>query len=152
MDGKLSIFDIANWFLQQEQMSDKKLQKLCYYSYAWGVALLNRPLFDDTRFEAWAHGPVSPELYQECKRYGWSPIPQNKFSEAHAIKDKDISELLESIWLTYGDKDANELEALTHRESPWKIARNGILDGERSNNVLNDGIMHDFYLGIYNGD
>lgn len=146
-----SIFDIANWFLNQQSMSDKKLQKLCYYAFAWGTALLNYEIVDDSKFEAWAHGPVSPELYNECKEYGWGNIPQNKFSDAHSISDDNVINLLESVWITYGDKDADELEALTHRELPWRAARNGISDGERSNNVLSNTTMHNYYLEIYNG-
>lgn len=29
---KLNIFDVANWFLSKEEMTHKKLQKLCYYA------------------------------------------------------------------------------------------------------------------------
>ncbi|KRK40781.1 Panacea domain-containing protein [Loigolactobacillus bifermentans] len=152
MENNLSVFDVANWFLRQESMSDKKLQKLCYYAYAWGMALLNRPLISDSKFEAWAHGPVSPELYKECKEYGWTDIPQDKFTNAKSIEDKSIVDLLESVWATYGDRNADELEALTHRETPWRTARTGVMPGERSNKQLDDKIMHDFYLGIYNGD
>ena len=58
-----SIFDVSEWFLSKESMTPKKLQKLSYYFEAWCHALFNRSLINDTRFEAWIHGPVSPELY-----------------------------------------------------------------------------------------
>ncbi len=35
-----NIFDVADWFLSKEAMPHKKLQKLCYYYKAWGLALL----------------------------------------------------------------------------------------------------------------
>ncbi|GAB6199750.1 Panacea domain-containing protein [Lactiplantibacillus plantarum] len=152
MADTISIFDAANWFLKKESMSDKKLQKLCYYMYAWGQALLRKQVFQDTIFQAWAHGPVSPELYHECKEYGWTNIPKDKFSNASSITNEDIKHLLESVWVTYGDKDANELEALTHREAPWILARAGAQSGERSNNPLSDSVVREFYQGIYNGD
>ena len=34
-----TIFDVADWFLSKEAMTPKKLQKLCYYYKAWGLAL-----------------------------------------------------------------------------------------------------------------
>ena len=37
--GRYSVFDIANWFLLKEEMTQKKLQKLCYYAQAWCYAL-----------------------------------------------------------------------------------------------------------------
>ncbi len=31
---RYSVYDIANWFLLKQEMTHKKLQKLCYYSQA----------------------------------------------------------------------------------------------------------------------
>ena len=33
--AKYSIYDVANWFLIKGNMTQKKLQKLCYYEQAW---------------------------------------------------------------------------------------------------------------------
>ena len=38
---------IANWFLQKEAMSPKKLQKLVYYAYAWNLIVNHLKLFDE---------------------------------------------------------------------------------------------------------
>jgi hypothetical protein len=40
-----------------------KLQKLVYYSQVWSLVWNERPLFNE-RIEAWANGPVVPDLYQ----------------------------------------------------------------------------------------
>ena len=34
------ITDVANWFLLKEDMSHKKIQKLCYYAEAWSETCL----------------------------------------------------------------------------------------------------------------
>ncbi|MGN0639342.1 MAG: Panacea domain-containing protein [Oscillospiraceae bacterium] len=70
-----AITDVANWFLSKESMTHKKLQKLCYYAQAWGLALFNLRI-TDSRFEAWVHGPVSPGLFQLYKEFYWHPIPR----------------------------------------------------------------------------
>ena len=62
------IFDIANWFLKKESMDQKKVQKLCYYAQAWSLALFNKPIID-CKFEAWAHGPVCSELWNELHEH-----------------------------------------------------------------------------------
>ena len=59
--GKYSVFDVANWFLMKGDMTHKKLQKLCYYAQAWAYALKGYRL-EDTDYQAWVHGPVSPAL------------------------------------------------------------------------------------------
>lgn len=150
MNPKYSIFEIANWFLTKDSMTPKKLQKLSYYAEAWSNALFNDSLINDTKFEAWAHGPVSPELYSKYKGYGWSEIP--KSNDGSTNLDLEKIDLLESVWITYGDKSANELEALTHQELPWREARNGIAEGERCNSVISTEVMHSYYKSIYNGD
>lgn len=145
----LSFDKVADWFLAKEPMSPKKLQKLVFYFQAWGNALLHYPIINDTKFEAWPHGPVSHELYVEYKDYGWTDIEQK--SEP-AIQDEKILDLLESVWLTYGDKSANELEALTHQEEPWRQARGNLGPWEHSNKVITDDSMKKFYASIYSGD
>lgn len=145
----LSYNTVADWFLAKSKMSPKKLQKLVYYFQAWGNALLHYPVIDDTQFEAWPHGPVSPELYQEYKMYGWTEIEQH---DPVSVESEDLVELLESVWITYGDKSANELEALTHSESPWRNARGALGQWDHSNEPITDDDMRSFYASIYSGD
>ena len=71
--GKYSVFDIANWFLSKGEMTHKKLQKLCYYAQAWCYALKDYRL-ENTDFQAWVHGPVSPALWERFKSFGYDPI------------------------------------------------------------------------------
>ncbi|RXT17738.1 hypothetical protein BVJ53_07320 [Lacticaseibacillus chiayiensis] len=149
MEQHMSYKDVAAWFLSKSAMSPKKLQKLVYYFQAWGNALLHYPVIDDTYFEAWPHGPVSMDLYQDYKKYGWTDIEKGKPIE---INSENLDNLLESVWVTYGDKSANELEALTHKEMPWKKARAELGPGEHSNKRIADEDMKEFYQSIYSGD
>ena len=64
----------------------------------------------------------------------------------------DIEELLNSVWETYGDKDGNELEALSHSEKPWKEARVNLDEDERGNAIISPKTMKAFYRSIYSGD
>lgn len=147
-----SIFEIADWFLAKESMTPKKLQKLAYYAESWSRALLDRSIVQDTEFEAWAHGPVSPELYDKYRDYGWNDIPKNnKFVDISDEKDLD---LLESVWLTYGEMSANALEAQTHVETPWENARfRGQADeGDFCKEKISKEDMANFYKSIYAGD
>jgi uncharacterized phage-associated protein len=56
--------DVAKYILEQkDEMDTWKLQKLVYYSQAWHLVWDSEPLFEE-RIEAWANGPVVPELYK----------------------------------------------------------------------------------------
>ena len=149
MSKEKSIQDLAKWFLAKEPMTHKKLQKLCYYAVAWGWALMDKPIAKDGDFEAWVHGPVSEILYQTYKKYGWNNI---KKEEKAPEFPSDIEELLNSVWETYGDKDGNELEALSHSEKPWKEARVNLDEDERGNAIISPKTMKAFYRSIYSGD
>lgn len=149
MSKEKSVQDLAKWFLAKEPMTHKKLQKLCYYAVAWGWALMDKPIVKDGDFEAWVHGPVSEVLYQTYKKYGWNNI---KKEEKAPEFPSDIEELLNSVWETYGNKDGNELEALSHSEKPWKEARVNLNEEERGNVKIDPNTMKAFYRSIYSGD
>lgn len=148
-EGKYSIFEISNWFLSKEPMTQKKLQKLCYYAQAWCYALRGYRLMDSD-FQAWIHGPVSPVLWDRFKSFGYDSI-QIKGNLECKIASEDVH-LLEDVWDTYGESTGNALEALTHRELPWMEARRGYESDERCSVVISPTTMASYYKSIYAGD
>ena len=147
--GKYSIFDVANWFLSKSDMTHKKLQKLCYYAQAWAYALKGYRL-EDTDYQAWVHGPVSPALWERFKAFGYDTICMKSGNKAHF--DPEDIRLLEDVWETYGDSTGNALEALSHRELPWMEARRGYEPAERCTVVISPHTMASYYKSIYCGD
>ena len=142
-----SVFTIADWFLAKEPMTHKKLQKLCYYAQAWSYAICPEPI-SDAVFEAWVHGPVCSQLYNKYKEYGFGNIPQ---VDSAPQMTNDEESFLGDVWETYGDLSANALEALTHTEAPWQIARAGLQPDEQSRKVISPQDMADYYRSIYTG-
>ena len=147
MGNEKNIEDLAKWFLAKESMTHKKLQKLCYYAVAWGYALMNKPIVKNCDFEV--HGPVSEILYKKYKKYGWNNIEKERKAPKFP---SDIETLLNSVWETYGSKDGNELEALSHSEQPWKEARANLKEDERGNVKISPKSMRIYYQSIYAGD
>jgi uncharacterized phage-associated protein len=100
----LSPFDVANWFtcsLDREagdSITHLKLQKLLYYAQAWSLALNGIALFEDD-FEAWAHIPVLPKVYQEYKDYGLNDLPSSGFENKFKA---DVEEVLIEVNREYG--------------------------------------------------
>lgn len=145
-----TVFDIANYFLSKESMSHKKLQKLVYYAYSWILALLNESGNDlqfhlfNNRIEAWVHGPVIPDLYQEYKKYGWQDIPKKEVYNGPAFST-DVEDVLTQVWDVYGNLKANELEMLSHRETPWINARKGVAAYESTSNEILDSDIFNFF-------
>lgn len=146
--GKYSVFDIADWFLKKGNMTQKKLQKMCYYAQAWCYALNGYRLMNSD-FQAWIHGPVSPALYEKFRRFGYDTIKIK--GNVNIELDKQDEELLEDVWETYGDRTGNALAALTHREAPWIEARKGYSENERCTVVISPESMKRYYKSIYLG-
>lgn len=146
------IFDIANWFLKKESMDQKKVQKLCYYAQAWSLALFNKPIID-CKFEAWAHGPVCRELWNELHEHTYFDIPQDALeSKSSNITNVDDIEFMERVWETYKDFSGYQLEVLTHKERPWMIARGDTPEFQRCTTEISESEMRTYYSALYSGD
>ncbi|MBO6178491.1 MAG: DUF4065 domain-containing protein [Selenomonadaceae bacterium] len=138
--------NIAKWFLAQEPMTHKKLQKLCYYAQAWHCALYGKPLFED-EIQAWVHGPVVVSLYPLYAGYGWETIPQGK--PIKSIKGKKALKILDAVYETYKMLSGDQLERLTHSEEPWKKARGNSKPWENCNTVISLESMKRYYKEKY---
>lgn len=131
----------ANLVLSSGSYSHKKLQKLCYYVYAWYLAI-HREKIAKINFEAWVHGPVSPELYQKYKKYGWDNIPV--YRGTVPVNDS-IKKFVSSIISKYDKYNAEQLEEMSHNELPWLKARKGHVPHESSNNLIDDVDIINYY-------
>lgn len=150
-----SVAKIADWFLSQEPMTPKKIQKMVYYAYAWALTIMNNSvdnlqfrLFDDP-IEAWVHGPAIRKLYDRYSNYGYNKIDQSEINNGQSIKtinkNMDILDILQQVYEVYGSYNANELESITHQEYPWQHAREGLSPIEPSHNIICDRDIFIYY-------
>ena len=139
-------FDVAAYILNKiGQTTTWKLQKLCYYTQAWSLVWDEKPIFAD-RIEAWANGPVIPDLY--AKHRGTFYIDSIEGNVEHLSKSQ--RETVDAVIKTYGDKSSNWLIELTHTESPWLNARRreGLGPGERGEAEITLDDMAEYYGGL----
>ena len=124
----------AKWFLvrnaaEEENGADGitnlKLQKLLYYAQGCTLALKSTPLFDDP-IVAWQHGPVVESIYRKYKSYESNPITPEEFDVS--VIPAEISNILEDVYLNFGQFSAWKLRNMTHEETPWlTTAKNGVI-------------------------
>jgi len=140
-----SVLDVAAYILSRKgRMSAMKLQKLTYYAQAWSLAWDDRPMFPE-RIEAWANGPVSPDLYRaHAGQFEVDAIPRG---DAQAL-DATAVDTVEAILRAYGDKPSWWLSNLTHTEDPWVNARGDTPDGERSSAEIPHSAMAEYYNSL----
>ena len=140
--------DVARYFIYLSHkdkiiITNKKLQKLVYYSQAWSLVLNKRKLFTDP-IEAWVHGPAVRGLYTQYKKFGFNPITEEMDEKSIKIQTKDKN-LLNEVWRVYGKFDSEYLEMLSHLERPWQDARGGLQSYESSSNEITTESMKSFY-------
>lgn len=130
------------------QLNLLKLQKLVYYCQAWNLAFGRGPLFEG-KFQAWVHGPVSRELYD---RFAATKFLYSDVTTADIRKDFDSTklgaderQLIDAILQTYAKFSGDQLEEMTHQETPWLEARGTFQPHERCESIISEETMTAFY-------
>ncbi|WP_448191972.1 Panacea domain-containing protein [Azospirillum sp. sgz301742] len=154
---------IANYFLDRARSEGRFLTtmnvlKLVYIAHGWTLALTDLPLIQE-RVEAWRHGPVIRELWDEFKVYGSGPIrafadggqgfsklflQRDWENESSATKESltpSESNILDAVWNSYKNFNAFQLSAMTHVPgTPWS---NVYIEGLNSA-IENDDIKNHY--------
>lgn len=125
------------------------MQKLVYYAQAWNLAMLNKELIADD-FQAWVHGPVLPDLYNEYRQFSWKPIIREDLKEGTLDEIKkqfepDVLKILADVEYEYFGLEPYQLEKLTHNEDPWIFTRSGLANDEPSHRIIPKQLIRDYY-------
>jgi len=141
-----TVHDVAAYILRRRgSMSSMKLQKLVYYAQAWNLVWDDVPLFPE-EIQAWANGPVVYELF-DVHRGNFtvsSPWPRGDINNLTTAERETIDAVLRD----YGELSGRQLSVLTHREAPWREARQGMGPTDRSTREISHEAMADFYGAI----
>jgi len=162
--------DIAIWFLLKNNAENKeheavnddyevyegithlKLQKLLYNAQGVYLAIHGVPLFEEA-IEAWAHGPVIPEVYEKYRDKGKNNIvvtltDENKNIIEKIEEDPEVSEILNLVYDNFAIYTAWQLREMSHKDNgPWdqtmkkgdKIIDNEIIKRYFEKEVVADG-------------
>lgn len=139
-----TVQDVAAYILAKKgELPAMKLQKLLYYAQAWSLVWDEAPLFPET-VEAWANGPVIPDLYKHHKgQFIVSEMAGNP-ENITPIQKETIDKILEF----YGDRTSQWLSDLTHQEEPWISARKGLAATQRGNQEITLAAMAEYYSSL----
>lgn len=135
------VYKIAEAMLTFDSMTNDRLQKLCYFAYAWYLAFFGQRLFEE-RFEAWEKGPMCPELLQKYKRYGLRPIPRSGKPLPTIIPDDELQEFIQVVYDAHGRLTSEELTLLACSEEPWRMALNRLNEEGGNSTYSDEEIVH----------
>jgi uncharacterized phage-associated protein len=139
--------DIVVYFLHllKEPVSKLKLEKLCYFSQAWYLALYNKPLIKE-QFVSSTMGPSLSVLKKIENKYNLKRYIKNSATmyvlevDYNGVVSESDMMHLDDIIHTFGDKSDIVLSDVSHRDAPW-------VNTERGKKMSNTGIMF-YYKAI----
>ena len=146
---RIRVFDVAAYILERMgAMTTMKLQKLVYYSQAWSLVWDEKPLFEEA-IEAWANGPVVRDLFDYHRGvYQISLMPIGN----PRLLDQEQRDTVDAVLEYYGDKPAQWLIDLSHKETPWIQMRQGLPITERGNKIIPLEVIADYYSSLPIGE
>lgn len=110
------------------RVDEMKLHKLLYFAQRESLVQNREPLFNAV-FYGWKYGPIIKEIRSAYKdNLFYSTVPQDVVSHMQSVMDK--------VFEKYAGKDSWSLSRLTHGEFSWKNSRQGVPDGENSDNSM----------------
>jgi len=146
-----TILDVVAFILQRhtkltgvQQMTAMKLHRLLFYSQAGSLVWDERPLFDEP-IQAWASGPVVPEIYRLHNGSFKLTDPWPEGADPTKLDDDAVA-TIDGILKWYGIENTHWLNNLVQSEDPWRDARKNC-QSTRCEEVIARGAMAEFYAG-----
>lgn len=142
------IDQIVNYIIiKMGEITPLSLQKLLSFSNGVNYSLNGKQLIFENS-QAWAHGPVYPQIYSKYKKYGYKPIDNGIYSTHGGMLSKLTREELKAIDLvihTFGLYSPKILEAISHMQDPWLEKRIGYKDNETGKKVIDENSIRNYY-------
>jgi uncharacterized phage-associated protein len=121
-----------------------RLQKLLYYIQAWSLVNRGQVMFPE-RIEAWAHGPVVPDVFKVFSDHGRRPILPDDIGELEFDLTDEEKDFIASVWEAYKGYSALKLREMTRQEDPWRKGRVGHGPTDSSNDEITPEAMLEYF-------
>lgn len=139
----MNVLDVATAIVERSpRLTTMQLQKLTYFVQAWHTTIYGEPVFS-AEFQAWKDGPVSPDLHDRYRGMKW--VGNATFGDSSKLTAQ-VTGIVDLVIAQYGLLDGDQLSLLTHAETPWLAARDGLNDGEFSQAKIPLESMRAFYV------
>ena len=143
------IDQIVNYIITHlGEVTPLALEKLLSFSDGVNYALNGTQLIYEES-QAWAHGPVYPQIYNKYKKFGYKPIDDGIYSThgcmLSKLTDKEIN-AIDLVINTFGLYSPKTLEKISHSQEPWKEKRIGYKEDEVGREVIDENSIRSFYI------
>ncbi len=127
-----------------KEITPLALQKILYYAQGFYKAFFGKYLFQED-CQAWVHGPVYVDIYEKYKDFKSANISIDIDYDIEDIIVDEKREILNAVIKYFGYYNGKALEKMSHYETPWINARQGLLPTENSNNIIKKDDIKDYF-------
>lgn len=139
---------VVNYILTHlEEVTPLALQKLLAFSQGVNYAVNGSRLLEKDS-QAWIHGPVYPNIYNQYKKYGYKPIDSGIFSShgcTESLLSKEEKIVIDMVLQTFGLYSPKTLEVISHTQTPWLEKRVGYGADEAGQNTIDEESVKKYY-------
>ncbi len=141
------IYQAIQYLLTQcEDITPLALQKALYYVQGFYYAFFGTFLFKE-ECQAWAHGPVYKDVYEQYKNYKFNPIAKPVQTENLHLSEKEKL-VLDSVSQYFCCYSGKILEQFTHAEMPWSETRKDLSEGEPSERIIKKKLIGNYFTEV----
>ena len=157
MEKNKSIFDVAKYVVEKyDKISIYKLQKLCYYAFAWHLVWTGEYLFDED-FYAWNNGVICNELqafYEKLQELDnrFFYILKEDFVDLQCNLSNDEKDSINKVVDIYGDLNADSIRQNVLSEEPWKNAYEKYDNNTNTPSVITKRSIFEYFASYCKGD
>ena len=144
-----NINDITAAFIDMGCECKTQLRYLLYYYKAWGLAVYDINIPEDILSHM--HGPMFKSYHDKWLKYDTVEEIRDSLYGYGELTSAE-AELLEQVYITYGDRSYNELACLSKGEAPWIAAR--LRHGDDNSligDIIDEEHMEQYYRDRYRG-
>ena len=128
---------------KSEDITPLALQKMLYYIQGFYAAFMDEFLFD-TDCQAWAHGPVYPDIYQRYSSYRFDSIEGEEFCNESVLSSNEKA-IIDSVIRNLGCYSGKMLERFTHTEAPWLKTRGDLPAAAASDRIIHKAMIAEYF-------
>lgn len=103
-------------------------------------------LFNDD-CEAWVHGPVYREIYNQYSTYRFDPIEGEKNFDVSIFTDTEKA-VIDSVIQNFCCYSGKILECFTHSEMPWLKTRGNLPAEAHSNRIISKALIGEYFKAV----
>lgn len=145
-----NIIDVAKFILEESsrtshpEVSNMKLQKICYFIQGWYLAINNgQPMFGED-FHAWKYGPVSPALYDFCEDKVSVTTDSAEFANVTPELSDYQQDFIRKVFVACDPYTGLHLADMTSTHVAWQKAGAGKHRSSENSLMSKESIHNDF--------